>query len=452
MKELFTEINGHLLISMIQDLVHKGATPMRTKAVIKAWITNNPDIGKLLGIMYNPLIKFNYKLHHEEFFVDYENMENEDFPKVGELLEALYTKEVSKRTEKEHRIEELLSNNTLLALFLRKNLDLGFGVSSAKDLGIISQHSPQKGVLADLSKVRYPLIADFKYNGSRLSVINTNGEVVCKLLKGNIIDIPILQIMFAQFKDFTFDGEIVYTGNTPEGISYLGVGGITETDRIEVAGRITSATANNTALVMKDLHFVIYDLLATKDFVQAKASNKTYGARREMLQALVPEPTKTYSLSTIWKIAKEEELEALIAWNKAIGGEGFMLKTISSTYDYKKNSSWLKVKHFKEADFKIVGYETHSRNSKWIGSLTCYAIIDNKQVLVQVGSGLNDMDRPINKFPEYKDKVVMVTYMDMVKNRLKKGVYSVTNPRFAKDRVDRRLSEIIRLDGNNINA
>jgi len=446
-KELFINTNELQMIQFIEELV-QASTPARVKYVVKEWVSVNSDIKGLLNIMYNPLIKFNYKLAYEDYTVDYSNLKGTDFAIVGEVLEALYTKKVVGKA-KEALIEEVLYKNPLLALFLRKNLDLGFGVTSAKDLGIIASHSPQKGVLlTDYSKVQYPIIADFKYNGSRLSVIVKGGKATCTLLKGNVISIPLLETILSEFEGCTFDGEIVYTDNTPAGL----LGGITETDRIEVSGRITSATACNVSMSMQGLSFIVYDILDSDKFTSSIKTTKPYHTRRkELVECNIPD-TRYVKLSQLWQVANSDELKALVDWNKEIGGEGFMLKGINSTYDYKKNNQWLKIKHFKELDLKIINYKVHSRRDDWIGSLLCYGIVDNKQVLVNVGSGLNDGDRSISKFSEYKDKIVMVTYMDIVSNKSNKGVYSLTNPRFAKDVVARPLVEILRLDGSNING
>jgi len=444
----------------------QGRVPNEMKRLVEEYIIKDEGVKQLLALTYDPLIKFNIKVPHDELTVDYSRMQTEygNAEQLVNLLTALYTKTVTKRQEKIDFVWDYIrAYGYHLVLILRKSLDLGFATKSAQQLGIISAHSPQKGVvLKDMDKLHYPTVAEYKYNGSRLSISldGSTGKIVCRLRQGNIVSIPLLEdalhLNAKHWAGMTIDGELVkldlHEDGTPKVNMLLIKGGISEEHRIELSGKITSATSTNSSLSMEGLHFVVYDILETANFVSANPTINSYSFRRQDLSNRIDASSEGFqrliSLSSAWEIRHETDLKNVMKLIKEIGGEGVMIKHPTSTYDYKKNSQWHKLKHMNEADFRIVGFKNHTRNDRWIGSLECQAYIDGKKVSVMVGSGLNDADRPVARYEDYHNKIVMITYMDVVQSD---GKYSVTNPRIVKDKVSRSLLEVLRPDGTEVN-
>ncbi len=457
-------MNLDKLREMIQTIVLVAYTPNETASIVDKYLTEyGEEVRAPLNLMYDPLVKFNFKLPYEAYSFDYKNMSTTGDAELTEILHKLANKEVTGRKDKEALVWGHIEKhpNSLLVLFLRKNLDLCFGIAGAKKLGIVRPHSPQKGVLLhDATKLTYPCIAEAKYNGSRLSVtVDETGNAVCMLLRGQRISIPTLETALTSLPldvigNKTIDGELVYTGvkdTYDKQIATYFVGGVTESDRIELAGRITSATANNAPLPMTDLVFVAYDCIPTDYFVFAnpKFPDNAYNKRRTTLQEIVKLVSDKYvTLSTAWRIDNSTDMDSMIRWANEKGIEGFMIKSATSRYDFKKNNQWHKVKTMQEADLTIIDYKPHTRNPNWIGSLLCTGYIDGDKVTCWVGSGLNDSDRDVNLYDRYHRKVVMVTYMDKVSND--EG-YSLTNPRIVKGAVTDTLLSVLRVDGSNVN-
>ena len=440
---------------------HYADTPTQVKAIVAKAVQSDAGVKQLMRLMYDPLIKYNIRIDPLLYqFVPEDIIERSgDVNTLLGILIELHTKGKNMSAkDKKSMVEWYIANQTPhIAYFLRKTLDCGFAIKGAKSLGIIPQHSPQKGVLLkDMSKLKYPCIADFKYNGSRLTiVVDANGAVECRLLQGQVISIPTLeqQIHSLDLRDITLDGELI-KARTDEGSVFADVqGGITEADRIWVSGKITSATSTKSALSMAGMRYVVYDYLPMGEAMDKAVRIMTgYLDRRAYINELFTNSLVNSSVmvkGVAWQVSSVEDLEYLAKTVKAMGGEGLMVKGLHSTYDHKKNNQWYKIKNIQECDLEIIDYKLHSRNSNWIGSLLCEGTIEGEQVRVWVGGGLNESDRPITKFPEYKNGIVMVVYMDIVRSKGK--VASLSNPRIVKDKVERPLIDVLRFDSNSIN-
>lgn len=75
------------------------------------------------------------------------------------------------------------------------------------------------------------------------------------------------------------------------------------------------------------------------------------------------------------------------------GFEGIMIKDANSTYNFKRDRTWLKMKPTETYDLSVTGIAPGEIGSKYedtLGALICEGSVDNKLVKVNVGSGLSD--------------------------------------------------------------
>ena len=426
-------------------------TPMEVRRIVEEAVTQNPMAKELLRLMYEPNHKFHIKVSHEEYNLTADNVSTADDLTDNELLILLYRlsdREWGRNQASDEVWKFINTRSNILVLFLRKTLDNGFGMGGARDLGIIQTHQPQKGVaVKDIATLPYPCHAERKYNGSRLTVFcYDDGSVVCKLLKGNIIKIDWLEDWFRRHgvAGRAYDGELVYGD------------GITEADRVALAGQITSATSTKSNLPRVELmpnpvplSFVVYDTTSVPEFETATSPVNTFSMRRNELlvwyQALGG--AGMVSLSEAWTVENVEQMTYLLKMIKEQNGEGVMVKPMNGTYDFKKNKQWLKVKLYNEADMQIVGYKPHKKYASWIGSYQLRGVVDGKTVECWCGSGLNDIDRQANP-ATMQGAIVQVVYLDLLQNQ---DGWSMANPRFYKARPEDSLSGYVRTDTDAVN-
>lgn len=115
------------------------------------------------------------------------------------------------------------------------------------------------------------------------------------------------------------------------------------------------------------------------------------------------------------------------------GYEGIMIKDPESPYECKRSSSWLKLKPVLTSDLTIIGMEEGTdKYAGMLGALVCSGTEGEKEIKVNVGSGLTDEERQnywLNK-NEVVGKVAEIAYDSITQNL--SGSYSLRFPRFVR--------------------
>jgi DNA ligase-1 len=119
----------------------------------------------------------------------------------------------------------------------------------------------------------------------------------------------------------------------------------------------------------------------------------------------------------------------------ASGYEGIMIKDIDAPYECKRSSFWMKWKPVITVDLNIVGFEEGTgRNEGRLGAIVCEGVDDDRNIRVNVGSGLSDADR--DEYWTARDdllgRVVEVAADAVTQNQ--DGSYSLRFPRFVRFR------------------
>lgn len=117
------------------------------------------------------------------------------------------------------------------------------------------------------------------------------------------------------------------------------------------------------------------------------------------------------------------------------GYEGIMIKDPDAHYECKRTTSWLKLKPFIEVSLKVVDVEEGTgRNLGRLGAVVCSGNDDDREILVNVGSGFTDLDRDVfwNSRRELLDQIVEVRADAVTRNQ--DGTYSLRFPRFLRFR------------------
>lgn len=90
----------------------------------------------------------------------------------------------------------------------------------------------------------------------------------------------------------------------------------------------------------------------------------------------------------------KQDIDAFMAKLKLERREGVMLKPLDSLYTFGKNWNLMKLKHFVEADFRIVGAYEGEAGKKYEGLLGGVSIaLDDGKLSTDLGTGFSDEDR-----------------------------------------------------------
>lgn len=106
----------------------------------------------------------------------------------------------------------------------------------------------------------------------------------------------------------------------------------------------------------------------------------------------------------------------------ARGFEGCMLKSLHTTYRFKRGRNVVKYKEFEDVDLKVVGFKEGKAGSKYentLGSIVvAHVTKEHGRVLVDVGSGFNDEERAEiwKNRSEYRGKTVEIRYQSITED------------------------------------
>jgi DNA ligase 1 len=119
----------------------------------------------------------------------------------------------------------------------------------------------------------------------------------------------------------------------------------------------------------------------------------------------------------------------------ADGFEGIMIKDLDAPYECKRSSFWMKWKPVMTVDLNIVGFEEGTgRNAGRLGAIICEGVDNDRNIRVNVGSGLSDADRDEywHSRNDLLGRVVEVAADAVTQNQ--DGSYSLRFPRFVRFR------------------
>jgi DNA ligase-1 len=117
------------------------------------------------------------------------------------------------------------------------------------------------------------------------------------------------------------------------------------------------------------------------------------------------------------------------------GFEGIMIKDLDAPYECRRSTFWMKWKPVITVDLNIVGFEQGTgRNADRLGAIICEGVDNDRNIRVNVGSGLSDSNR--DEYWLARDdllgRVVEVAADAVTQNQ--DGTYSLRFPRFVRFR------------------
>jgi DNA ligase 1 len=191
----------------------------------------------------------------------------------------------------------------------------------------------------------------------------------------------------------------------------------------------------------KDMTYYIFDVIPLVDFERGFWNAQQH--KRTLMLSINTEqiesqpnlrvmPGMDVDLST----AEGQDIMRRFA-NDAVeaGYEGIMIKDLDAPYECKRSSFWMKWKPVMTVDLNIVGFEEGTgRNAGRLGAMICEGVDADRNIRVNVGSGLTDADR--DAYWKSKDdllgQVIEVAADAVTQNQ--DGSYSLRFPRFVRFR------------------
>lgn len=325
-------------------------------------------------------------------------------------------------------------------LILQRDLECGVTETTANKImpDLVPTFAVQLAKEADISEEgelkdtqNWPLFAEEKYDGVRIVVFvrnNTNPEF------------------------FTRNGLEAYFPNLAEEVKLLPPGFVydgelTGQDRKSVSG-LVNKFLKGTAKGDEDKKFVfnVFDMLSIEDF-EARKCDERFTTRRNRLAGLmsVLEPalrkgSPCVRLVDSYALGDMLQVQAMFDAVVEIGGEGLILKSPYSLYNFKRDTNWLKMKETKECELIVKGWTPGNEGKRHgkIGSIECWD--RNGMLKVDVGSGFNDKTLEEVTQLAFEGKLIghiVTVKFNAVIDKKDGGLKSLFLPRFKDIRLDK---------------
>jgi len=397
------------LADILEEISSKTST-LQKEEILRANI-NNERLKQLLNLALNP-----YKNYQVNILpCQYEELDNqgEYFDKFVELLDILNNRVYTGNKAKEEIINTFkLFDQETFKLYSKVITGKAIGIGEATVNKVWPNLIPSFKVmlapsdLPNLTKLKYPLYIQPKYNGYRTLIIN--GEFYSRTGKkfGN-----------QNLKEY-FKNAINYNSLVLDGELYC-----TNQD----FNKLQSILNNHNAPLPNSLKYVIYDAIPFKDW-EAQASKKHYSERikafREAVNA-ISDYKRVLDCPTDLVNSPSEVLE-LYKQYLSKGYEGAMLKAPNGLYRWKRvtlvSQEMVKLKPFETLDLIVTGlYDGEGTLEGSVGGI----IVDFEGNSVKVGSGFTIEDRNNLKLEpnKYIGKVAEIKYFEKTENSLRHPVF-----------------------------
>jgi DNA ligase-1 len=191
----------------------------------------------------------------------------------------------------------------------------------------------------------------------------------------------------------------------------------------------------------KDMNYYIFDVIPLADFERG-FWNAQQHKRTQILEVnkaeIEAEPNLRIMPGMDVDLGTAEGQDVMRRFaNDAVtqGYEGIMIKDLDAPYECRRSTFWMKWKPVITVDLNIVGFEEGTgRNAGRLGAIICEGVDNDRDIRVNVGSGLSDADR--DEYWHSRDyllgRVVEVAADAVTQNQ--DGSHSLRFPRFVRFR------------------
>lgn len=314
----------------------------------------------------------------------------------------------------------------MLSDLVNKDLRCGVGATLFNSVHkkAIDQFKVQLAKAVPIMDLKYPMLAQLKYDGVRLIAINDDGDTKFYTRNGKQAILPELKKILdeGEYVNYILDSEITLATGKQE-------------DRTKISGMINSAMHGG-SINEDNVRLNVFDFMMLNDWNEGRC-DEPYSVRFATMYSLLERlqsehfiPAVTLTIGTA-EDASEYYQEVIDA-----GYEGLILKSEAHLYSFKRSKDWVKVKETKTADIKCVGWqEGTGKYAGIIGTLVCTGVVEGKNVEVKV-AGLSIMAAAIDPDVNYVNKTIEVKYNTVIQDSVTGG-YSLFLPRFSCVRFDK---------------
>lgn len=369
---------------------------------------------------YSPYMVYHMKFNEEL------GMLGEPTPEMFSLLDDILDKTISGNKAK-MMVRTFASNNgELIKLIINKDLRCGVSATTFNKVHpkSIAQFKVQLAKEAPIADLKYPLLVQLKYDGVRLIAINRDGKVKFYTRNGKLVNLPELRsdIEAIPAVNYILDGELTLTGGKME-------------ERTKISGMVNSAMHGGT--ISEDhVVFNCFDFMSLSHWENIYCPDP-YEVRFSLVREMIAQAiSQRLRQADTYQAHSAEGVSEIYKGMIEAGFEGLILKQADHKYTFKRTKDWVKVKEVKTVELKCINIQDGTgKYQGMIGALKCQGVVEGKEVIVKVGSGLTDLQRGLPE-AEFMFRNIEVKYNAVIRDSVT-GEWSLFLPRFVMVRFDK---------------
>lgn len=163
-----------------------------------------------------------------------------------------------------------------------------------------------------------------------------------------------------------------------------------------------------------------FDCIPLQEFVRSVSQHDLSTRRLELLNRFNDSVASISGCVDVVKaagVSTLDDIERVTSDYIVQGYEGSVLKDLSSKYEYKRSSSWSKVKRFNSADLKVIGMV--EGRGKYVGTLGALQVEGDGVTASEVGTGLTDEQRRFlwNNKDALIGRTIEVSYQELTPDK-----------------------------------
>lgn len=367
---------------------------------------DSPYLRSLLLWTYNRFKT--YRVLNLDYPETYSSVSPDVMPELERLLDELAAHKLG-TNEAKSRIKKLLSSCTKEHAQIIANVimrDIRCGIDETTINKVFDCLIPVFGVqsaqhLEDWSKVSFPIIMEEKMDGIRL-VGAYDGDKTRFYSKGGFeiegfdaFDVEINKLMPGA--KFVLDGEFkAFKFNPKDAVCQKHRDGNWE---FEYAKAISRRKVIDPKEIKEFFKYHIWDVIDYTYFHTQGRDGRSLTTEQRKTELFALFTRHGLSFNNIEQhpnqiVHSQAEVMAYMAELKTKRKEGLMLKPLKALYTFKKNMNVIKLKHFVEGDFRILGAYEGEKGKKYEGMLGGLVIgTDDGKIKTNMGSGFTDAER-----------------------------------------------------------
>lgn len=302
----------------------------------------------------------------------------------NKLLKPMSERTLSGHAARDAVVEMLsklsVDDGEVLTRIIKKDLRCGVGatlVNKALGAGFVPDFKVQLAA-KDPKKAKFPCMIEPKRDGMRVLALisgDTADEVEFLSRGGRPVDTMrhVAEVLVRLYPPGTMlDGEASSGASFEESLSGVKRGSAHEE---------------------KPVTYTLFDRMTIEEFRLRRCGVPFIERRRLLVMGFADNPhvsSEHVKLSTCETVLSMDEAKEFHDDCVEAGFEGAMLKHPGGTYDFKRTTSWIKMKEFDTADLKITGYkEGRGKYKGMLGAVT----VRYKDKECSVGTGISDAQR-----------------------------------------------------------